>query len=423
MQQDRSSAQTNTDPLDLVIAGGGMAGSMLAYVLLSQNPALKLAIIEQSPELATDQQPSKASFDSRSIALAHGSVELLQQWGLWQDLQQSGCAIKHIHISDRGHFGKTYLNAADHQLTALGQVIEVEAIGEVLWQKLKTFTAQGRLSWFYSDAISALNPTAELQQVSLQSGVQLKTKLLVIAEGGLSPSRSLAGFELKSDDYQQHALIANIGLSDSHQHKAFERFTPTGPLALLPLTRQRYSLVWTLTPEQAEHHVNQPEHEFLAALQQAAGHRAGVFKTVGQRVVYPLSLKRATEASRHRTVLLGNSLHNLHPIAGQGFNLAIRDIFSLSLLLQKHQTGTFTDWGCYQLTKTYQQARLPDMQQVILYTDSLVRLFSNSSRLMALGRNTGLFALNLCPDLKQAVANQAMGLNSIRQLKALLTRA
>jgi 2-octaprenyl-6-methoxyphenol hydroxylase len=413
MSDNRSAEQA----LDLVIAGGGMAGSLLAYVLLSQNPALKLAIVEQSPELASGEQPSKASFDSRSIALAHGSVELLQQWGLWQELHQSGCAIKHIHISDRGHFGKTYLNATDHQLSALGQVIEVEAIGEVLWQKLKAFTAQGRLSWFYKDAIQALNPTAELQQVSLKSGAVLHAKLLVIAEGGLSPSRSLAGFELKSDDYQQHALIANIGLADSHQHKAFERFTPTGPLALLPLTRQRYSLVWTLTPEQAAQHLNQSDAAFLAALQQAAGHRAGVFKSVGQRVVYPLSLKRATEAARHRTVLLGNSLHNLHPIAGQGFNLAIRDIFSLSLLLQKHQT----DAGCYQLTKAYQQARLPDMQQVILYTDSLVRLFSNSSRLMALGRNTGLFALNLCPELKQVVANQAMGLNSIRQLKALLS--
>jgi 2-octaprenyl-6-methoxyphenol hydroxylase len=413
MSDNRSAEQA----LDLVIAGGGMAGSLLAYVLLSQNPALKLAIVEQSPELASGEQPSKASFDSRSIALAHGSVELLQQWGLWQELHQSGCAIKHIHISDRGHFGKTYLNATDHQLSALGQVIEVEAIGEVLWQKLKAFTAQGRLSWFYKDAIQALNPTAELQQVSLKSGAVLHAKLLVIAEGGLSPSRSLAGFELKSDDYQQHALIANIGLADSHQHKAFERFTPTGPLALLPLTRQRYSLVWTLTPEQAAQHLNQSDAAFLAALQQAAGHRAGVFKSVGQRVVYPLSLKRATEAARHRTVLLGNSLHNLHPIAGQGFNLAIRDIFSLSLLLQKHQT----DAGCYQLTKAYQQARLPDMQQVILYTDSLVRLFSNSSRLMALGRNTGLFALNLCPELKQVVANQAMGLNSIRQLKAQLS--
>lgn len=413
MSDNRSAEQA----LDLVIAGGGMAGSLLAYVLLSQNPALKLAIVEQSPELASGEQPSKASFDSRSIALAHGSVELLQRWGLWQELHQSGCAIEHIQISDRGHFGKTYLNATDHQLSALGQVIEVEAIGEVLWQKLKAFTTQGRLSWFYSDAIQALNPTTELQQVSLKSGAVLHAKLLVIAEGGLSPSRSLAGFELKSDDYQQHALIANIGLSDSHQHKAFERFTPTGPLALLPLTRQRYSLVWTLTPEQAAQHLNQSDAAFLAALQQAAGHRAGVFKSVGQRVVYPLSLKRATEAARHRTVLLGNSLHNLHPIAGQGFNLAIRDIFSLSLLLQKHQT----DAGCYQLTKAYQQARLPDMQQVILYTDSLVRLFSNSSRLMALGRNTGLFALNLCPELKQVVANQAMGLNSIRQLKAQLS--
>ena len=407
--------------LDLVIAGGGMAGSLLAYVLLSQNPELKLAIIEQSSAVTAEQQPAKASFDSRSIALAHGSVQLLSQWGLWQDLQQNSCSIEHIHISDRGHFGKTYLSAADHQLNALGQVIEVEAIGEVLWHKLKVFTAQGRLGWFYNDAIRALNPTSELQHIHLKSGAVLQSKLLVIAEGGASPSRALAGFELKSDDYQQHALIANLGLADSHQHRAFERFTPTGPLALLPITRQRYSLVWTLTPEQAELYLNQPEHEFLAALQQSAGYRAGVFKTVGQRVVYPLSLKRATEASRHRTVLLGNSLHNLHPIAGQGFNLAIRDIYSLSLLLQKHQAATLTDWGCYALTKAYQQARLPDMQQVILYTDSLVRLFSNSSRLMALGRNTGLFALNLCPELKQVVANQAMGLNSIRQLKALLS--
>lgn len=423
MQHDISpegSGLQNSATFDVLIAGGGMAGSMLAYVLLSQNPGLKLGIVEQSAELASDQQPSKTSFDSRSIALAHGSVELLQQWGLWSALKQSACAIKHIHISDRGHFGKTYLNAADHQLSALGQVIEVEAIGEVLWQKLKSYAAEGRLSWFYKDAISALNPSLDVQQVSLQSGVTLQAKLLVIAEGGLSPSRALAGFELNSDDYQQHALIANIGLQNSHQHRAFERFTPTGPLALLPLNQQRYSLVWTLTPEQAELHLQQNDSEFLAALQQAAGYRAGVFKSVGQRVVYPLSLKRASAAAKHRTLLLGNSLHNLHPIAGQGFNLAIRDIFSLSLLVQKQQ-ATDTDIGGYQLTNTYQQARLPDMQQVILYTDSLVRLFSNSSRLMALGRNTGLFALNLCPELKHVVADQAMGLNSIRQLKALLT--
>jgi 2-octaprenyl-6-methoxyphenol hydroxylase len=408
--------QTAEQQFDLVIAGGGMAGSLLAYVLLSQNPRLTLAIVEQSAALA-DQQPAKASFDSRSIALAYGSTELLQHWGLWQELQQSACAIEHIHISDRGHFGKTYLNAADQQLTALGHVIEVEAIGALLWQKLKAFSDTGRLSWFYNNSIQALQPTADLQQIQLQSGDWLQSQLVVIAEGGLSPSRALAGFELKSEPYQQHALIANLALAEPHQHKAFERFTPSGPLALLPLPGQRYSLVWTLTAEQAQLHLQQSEQEFLQALQQAAGYRAGLFTAAGQRVVYPLSLKRATEAARHRTVLLGNSLHNLHPIAGQGFNLAIRDIYSLSLLVQKHSV----DPGSYQVTKAYQQARLPDMQQVILYTDSLVRLFSNSSRLMALGRNCGLFALNLCPELKQGVANQAMGLSSIRQLKALLS--
>jgi len=398
-----------TQQVDVLISGGGMAGAMLAYVLLQQSAgALRIAIVEQQ----ADSSPSAASFDSRSIALSEGSVRLLKQWGLWAELALSASPIKHIQVSDRGHFGKTQLHAGDYRLDALGQVIEVEYIGAALQQKLQPFEHSGQLLWHRPDAIQAITPGLDEQQVQLQSGAGVTCKLLVIAEGGSSPSRELAGFSLYSDDYQQTALIANLAVRQPHQGIAFERFTPTGPLALLPLTQQRYSLVWTLNAEQAAGLKQAPEAEFLQQLQQVAGYRAGVFTKAGQRATYPLVLRRASEAARHRTVLLGNSLHNLHPIAGQGFNLALRDIYSLLLLLQAQ-----LPLGDYAFTRAYQQLRQNDMQQLIQYTDSLVRLFSNSSRLLALGRNLGLTALNHCADAKSMLAQFAMGLTPIRQLE------
>ncbi|WP_337880882.1 2-octaprenyl-6-methoxyphenyl hydroxylase [Rheinheimera sp.] len=403
-----------TEPFDILISGGGMAGAMLAHQLLQQG-SLKVAVVEQQ----ADASPSKSSFDSRSIALSEGSIRLLNRWGLWPLLASCASPIKTIAVSDKGHFGKTYLQSSDYQLDALGQVIEVEHIGTVLHQKLQPYEAQGRLVWFRPDAISAITPSSEVQQIELKSGLSVSCRLLVIAEGGVSPSRELAGFTLQSDDYGQTALIANIGLQQPHQGKAFERFTPTGPLALLPLTGQRYSLVWTLAPERAAELMQCDDADFLAALQAEAGYRAGVFHKAGQRALYPLTLRRASEAARHRVVLLGNSLHNLHPIAGQGFNLALRDIYSLVLLVQRVQATQSmpAQLGDYAFSRAYQKLREPDMQQLILYTDALVRLFSNSSRLVALGRNLGLSGLNNCKALKSQLAHFAMGLTPLQQIE------
>ena len=332
-----------TDTFDLAIAGGGMTGAMLAYALLSQNPALRIAIVEQQPEQQSAQQAvqhavkqakqqpgqksdlqhhtaaPKLSFDSRSIALAAGSVELLAAWGLWQDLAPHSCAIEHIQVSDRGHFGKVYLSAKEFNRQSLGQVIEVEWIGAVLYQKLNQFAQQGALTWFRPDRIVALQPEQSHYQLELQSGSKLLAKLLVLCEGGDSPTRQLAGISQQQQPYGQTAIIANIGIQTPHQQRAFERFTKDGPLALLPLARQRYSLVWTMAPEQAASLQQLPDAEFLAQLQQAFGYRAGVFQSVGSRVSYPLTLKYSDTAARHRLLLCGNSLHNLHPIAGQGF--------------------------------------------------------------------------------------------------------
>ena len=412
-----------TAQFDLVISGGGMTGAMLAYRLLTQANArpLRIAIIEHTGDTA--QKPT-ASFDSRSIALSAASVELLHDWGLWRDLKAHACAIKQIEVSDRGHIGKTYVDALDYRRDALGYVIEIEWIGDCLYQKLAPF-AQGeqpRLTWLRPDALTGVTQQQSLVELTLQSGVVLTTSLLVLAEGGDSPSRALLGIDCSRDDYQQTALIANIGLaasqassnggaatSTAHQHKAYERFTKDGPMALLPLPQQRFSLVWTTTPERAAELKLLPEREFLAQLQHEFGYRAGEFISVGNRVVYPLQLKQAKQASAHRVVLAGNSLHSLHPIAGQGFNLALRDLQALSQLVQQH-----TDVGCYALTSQYQTLRLQDMQQTVWLTDSLVRLFSNASKLVAFGRTVGLTVLNHVTPLKAAFAAQTMGLTPLR---------
>lgn len=399
---------------DVVIAGGGMTGAMLAYALQSQSGRqLRIAIVEQQPER---QAPSQ-SFDSRSIALSAASVDLLASWGLWPELAPHACAIAKIAVSDRGHFGKVRLHARDFNRQSLGQVIEVEKIGELLYQRLAQVPAAD-ITWYRPDHIQAIVPGVAMQQLQLASGALITTRLLALCEGGDSPTRELAGIACRIAHYQQTAIIANIGIAGSHEHTAFERFTSSGPLALLPLTKQRYSLVWTLNPNEAERFMAASPAEFLAALQHAFSYRAGVLTSVGERVSYPLALKTASQASAHRLVLCGNSLHNLHPIAGQGFNLALRDLAALVELIAQHP-----DVGCYGLTQAYGQVRQQDMQQVVGLTDGLVRLFSNDSKLMALGRSLGLSLLNKCSPLKSQFAAQSMGLSPMhRQMQDLNAR-
>lgn len=423
-EQKRTTADLQ---FDVVISGGGMTGALLALLLKQQQPALKLAVIEQQ---SLQQVVPTSSFDSRSIALSAASVELLQQAGLWQALKPVACAIESIHVSDRGHFGKVRLQASSYQRSALGYVIEIEHIGALVYQQLATLAAP--VQWFRPASISQISaPTdPDWRTLQLNDGTLLQTRLLVLAEGGDSPGRQLAGIDVLQQDYQQTALIANIAIHGSHQQRAYERFTADGPLALLPLSSQqqpheqaRYSLVWTLTPAEALRLQQCPPAQFLAELQQAFGYRAGEFSQVGNRVCYPLALKRAKQASSHRLVLCGNSLHNLHPIAGQGFNLALRDIAALVSLVGIHADAGFAgDAGSYALVRQYAQLREADMATVITFTDSMVRLFSNQSRLMALGRNLALSQLNHCSALKALFAAQSMGLTPLTQQQRHLLR-
>ncbi|MDP5137558.1 2-octaprenyl-6-methoxyphenyl hydroxylase [Rheinheimera baltica] len=384
---------------DVVISGGGMAGTTLAWALLQAIPSLNIAIIEQQSGTV-----SSASFDSRSVALAAASAGLLQQWGLWSALEQHACAIKHIAVSDRGHFGKTHLSANEYQQMALGYVLEVDYLGAVLADKLAGCAAITRIA---PNHIKQIIPQQQQQHLILHDDTELQAKLLVIAEGGAAPSRALAGFTLQEQPYGQHAIIANLALAQPHRHTAFERFTEHGPIALLPLNQQRYSLVYTTAADNVNALMQLSDTDFLNHIQQAFGYRAGVFSSVGRRVSYPLSLKRSGEIVRHRVALLGNSLHNVHPIAGQGFNLALRDIAQMV-----QQVLTAQQIGDYAMLRAYQAARQQDINVVTTATDALVRLFSNRSRTVALARNSGLLAMTLCDELKRPLAEQAMGLRS-----------
>ena len=386
----------STTDYDIVISGGGMAGATLAFALTQALPALRIAIIEQQAAPV-----SQASFDSRSIALAAASVATMQRWGLWQALKDHACAIETIAVSDRGHFGKTRLTAQEYQLPALGYVLEVEYLGAVLNQKLAQCANVSRI---LPNSISAITPSQQAQLLTLADGQCLTARLLVIAEGGNSPSRALADFTLTEQPYQQHAVIANLALAQPHQFTAFERFTEHGPIALLPLSAKRYSLVYTTTPEHASKLMQLSDDAFLQQVQQAFGYRAGIFSASGSRASYPLSLKLCPDIVGHRIALLGNSLHSVHPIAGQGFNLAVRDIEQLVATALNA-----TDIGDYAMLRTYKEGRKADIQRVTTATDALVRIFSNRSRALALLRNTGLLAMTLCDEFKRPLAQQAMG--------------
>ena len=380
---------------DVVIIGGGMAGASCALGLKQSNKQLSIAVIEAN-EVSANYHPS---FDDRSIALAQQSVQYLKSINAFDCQAPFAAAIKKVTVSDRGHFGKTHIDCQEYGHDALGYVVEVNPFGRSLHQQL----TRTDVSLFCPDTVAKLEYQSDFANITLSSGEQLSAKLVVIADGAHSQSRKLANIEFNTRAYQQAAIIANIEVAGGHHHHAFERFTEHGPMALLPMSNNRYSLVWCMEPEQIEHTMALEDDAFLAALQKAFGYCGGAFSKVGMRASYPLVYGKAESLSSHRTVLIGNAGHAIHPIAGQGFNLGLRDVQLLCDMANR------SDLGDYAFTRNYSQTRSKDITTVMTLTDSLVRLFSNSSRLLALGRSIGLFSMDLFSSLKTPLAKQLMG--------------
>lgn len=383
---------------DVVVIGGGLAGASCALSVAKINPALSIAVVEAN-EVSNDYHPS---FDDRSIALAQQSVEYLQGLNLFALNSPYATAIKKVSVSDRHHFGKADINCEEFAKDALGYVVEVNPFGRSLHQLLN---AQINISLYCPDSVSAIEQQLHNNIVTLQSGEQIAAKLLVIADGAQSPTRSLFGLKFNTQAYEQGAIIANIEVAGGHNNHAFERFTQHGPMALLPMSNNRYSLVWCMQQQHVEQHMAQSEDDFISALQSAFGYRGGQFTKVGMRANYPLVYGQVESLIAHRTVVIGNAAHAIHPIAGQGFNLGLRDVQVLSNLISQSPN----DLGSYAFTREYAQQRSADINNVMTLTDGLVRLFSNSSRILALGRSIGLFSMDLFPSLKAPLAKQLMG--------------
>ena len=388
---------------DILIVGGGMVGATLACALGATS--LRIGVIEAFTFGAANQP----SYDDRSIALAYGSRRIIEGIGLWDTLQSQVTPIKKIHVSDRGHFGFTRLDSAEYNVDALGYVVELRVMGGVLADCLAKLDNVDLLS---PAKVVGLTQGADFAEVDVEKAgarKRLSARLVVAADGDKSFIRQLLNISTIRQEYGQSAVIANVTPSQSHQGVAYERFTDSGPLALLPLSDNRCSLVWTVLNEQAEETLNLSDADFLARLQARFGFRLGRFEQAGRRQVYPLALVQAKEHVVNRVALIGNAAHALHPVAGQGFNLGIRDIAVLSqIVVDAAKAGQ--DIGCMSVLREYDEWRAKDHKEVINFTDTLARLFANDSLPLTLTRNLGLVALDMLPFAKGMLARRTMGM-------------
>ena len=385
---------------DLVIVGGGMVGASLAYALAKQS-RLRIAMIELTP-FESDDQPS---YDDRAIALSYGSRRIFEAMGVWGELAGQLEPINSIHVSDRGHFGATRLHNDEEGVEALGYVVENRVVGRVLLNRLAKL-----------DHIQLLCPAALTDMTQDRDGIdlqieykdqkqKLRTRLLVAADGVTSRTRELLGIGIKRRDYGQAAVIANVTTEQPHNNVAYERFTDSGPVALLPMTDGRCSVVWTVKSGQLDTVLSLSDDQFLNQLQQRFGYRLGVLLKTGRRSAYPLALVEAEQLVKGRAVVIGNAAHTLHPVSGQGFNLALRDVAVLAELL-----ATAPDAGSATMLQSYAKQRKADMARVFRLTDSLVKIFSNEFAPLGHARAAGLVALDLLPGLRHLLARQSMGL-------------
>lgn len=388
--------------MSILIAGGGMTGATLALAIshLTQGQ-LPVTLIERS------QPDSRAhpGYDGRAIALAAGTCQQLADIDLWRSLADCGTPITNIHVSDRGHSGFVSLKAEDHQLPALGQVVELFDVGQRLFQRLKT--APG-ITLRCPDQVTNVTRSADNVQITLNSGEQLDGALLVAADGARSPLAASCGITWQRDDYQQLAVIANVTTQLPHQGRAFERFTEHGPLALLPMSGNRMSLVWCHPINEQSAIQQWDDATFLQHLQRAFGWRLGRFTQTGQRELYPLALQTAERQVTHRLALVGNAAQTLHPIAGQGFNLGLRDVMSLAeTLASAHRQQQ--DPGGFAVLQHFAARRQPDRAATIGVTDGLVRVFANRYAPLVAGRNLGLVAMDHLPWLRNPLAARTLG--------------
>jgi 2-octaprenyl-6-methoxyphenol hydroxylase len=392
-----------TRAFDIAIVGGGMVGASLAVALAPLG--LKVALVEA---FAHDSA-AQPSFDERTTALSNGSCRILRTLGVWPGVEAQATPIRKIHVSDQGRFGFARIDAAEQGLTAMGYVVPNRALGSALWSRLEESAA---IQVYCPAEVSRIQDgeravTLEIAGTSRTGGID--AQLVVAADGAHSAVRRAFGVGAQTRDYEQTAIITTVLPQRFHDHVAYERFTGSGPLALLPLDGGRCTLVLTLSRASADSAMAWSDAEFLAEVQRRFGFRLGRFLKVGRRVPYPLALTRAERTSAGRCVIVGNAAQGLHPVAGMGFNLGLRDIASLAELIAERRHESNFDAGAPSLLSEYDAWRAADRGGVIAFTDGLVRMFANPMGLVQRLRNVGLLVFDLLPPAKAAMSRLSAG--------------
>lgn len=389
---------------DIVIVGGGMVGASLACAL--RESGLRIAIVEAVP-LQSSTQPS---YNERTVALAFGSRRIFQGMHVWDEIARLGATpIEHIHVSHRGCFGATRLNAEDLDLPALGYVIENRVLGAALW---KALNGAKNLTWHCPATIEDLRIEPDIAVVHIKHGDnvnRLTARLVIGADGAQSAVRRLAGIEAERVEYSQVAVIATVAIARPHQNTAYERFTDSGPLALLPMRDNRCAVVWSARVSEAEAMLGWSDTEFLDCLQNRFGDRLGRFTRPGTRSKYPLALMRVEQLVYPRLALIGNAAHSVHPVAGQGFNLGLRDVAALTEVLAA-AVRAGQEIGDPAVLRRYADWRRRDTRATEILTDGLIRVFSNQLAPLALARGLVLVAVDLMPTVKRRLVRMTSGL-------------
>ena len=399
---------------EVIIVGGGMVGLSLALMLAKQNIAVKLLEAIKYPNYDdVNLAPYHSSFDARNSALSRRTVQIYQELGLWSALQEHATPIFEVNITEQGSFGKARLKAEQEKVESFGQVIENAWLGRVLLTEVQKQTL---IELIDGVQVTQLTQDADMAYIKASRGeeqLSLQAKLVIAADGRDSFCRKALGIGASEHDYDQVAIVTTVQTSKPHNHVGFERFSSLGPLALLPLPGEyRRSVVWPVKKgTEGEWLGDENDQHFLDALQETYGDRAGKFQKTGKRFSFPLSQVLADKQAVGRVVLMGNAAHTIHPVAGQGFNLCMRDAHVLVRYLTE-QIAQNADLGDAAMLQAYEASRLTDQQRVIKFCDSVVRGFSNSNAILIFIRNTGLVAFDTIPGIKPLVANYAMGLKA-----------
>ncbi|HET9580226.1 MAG TPA: FAD-dependent monooxygenase [Usitatibacter sp.] len=370
--------------LDVAIVGAGPVGATLA--VLAAGSGLRIALFEAR---------SGPSQDKRTLALSDASRERLEEAKAWP--REAATAITSIHISQRGGPGRTLLQASEQGLPALGYTVAYAALEASLDARL----AAAGIAVTYGAQCEGIELAGEAARLRFASAETVDASLLVLADGGANASR-IPGIAFMEKDYRQRAVVGAVRCDRPHGGRAYERFTPRGPMALLPV-EDRYALVWTAAPVEADRLLALDEPSFLAELQEAFGDRAGRFVGVADRASFPLKLRAVNTPVALRTAIVGNAAQALHPIAGQGLNLGLRDAATLAAILLATRPARV---GESEMLQAYRDARRRDASRGIAFTDFLVSLFSDTRAITTWGRGLGLAALDLFPPARRMFAER-----------------